>query len=57
MTYKIPNDLSVKRQQWKKTALEKRHAEKVHSTQEDHIENIGKKFTVYIKTTLGETAN
>ena len=50
-------DLSVKRQQWKKTAMEKRHAEKVHSTQEDRIENIRKKVTVNIKTTLVKTAN
>ena len=50
-------DLSVKRQQWKKTAMEKRHAEKVHSTQEDRMENIGKKVTVYTKTTLGKIVN
>ena len=37
--------------------MEKVHAEKVHSTYENYIKNIGKKVTVYIKTTLGKTAN
>lgn len=40
-----------------KTAMEKGHAEKVHSTYENHNENIGKKTTLYVKTTLGKTAN
>ena len=37
--------------------MEKGHAEKVHSTYENHIEIIGKKVTVHIKTTLGKTVN
>ena len=37
--------------------MEKGHAEKVHSTYENHNENIGKKTTLYVKTTLGKTAN
>ena len=37
--------------------MEKGHAEKVHSTYENHIEIIGKKVTVYIKTTMGKIAN
>ena len=37
--------------------MEKVHAEKVHSTYENHIEIIGKKVTVYIKTTMGKIAN
>ena len=37
--------------------MEKGYAEKGHSTYENHIENIGKKDTIYIKTTLGKTAN
>ena len=49
--------VSRKSTQQKKTTMEKVHAEKVHSTQEDRIENIGKKVTVHIKTTLGKTVN
>jgi hypothetical protein len=37
--------------------MEKGHAEKVHSTYENHNENIGKKTTQYVKTTLSKTAN
>ena len=37
--------------------MEKGHAEKVHSTYEDHIEIIGKMVTVYIKTTMDKIAN
>ncbi len=37
--------------------MEKVHAEKVHSTYENHNENIGKKTTLYVKTTSGKTAN
>ena len=37
--------------------MEKVHAEKVHSTYENHIEIIGKKVTVYVKTTMVKTAN
>ena len=36
--------------------MEKGHAEKVHSTYENHNENIGKKTTQYVKTTLSKTA-
>ena len=49
--------VSRKSTQQKKTTMEKVHAEKVHSTQEDRIENIGKKVTVHIKTTLGFATN
>ena len=37
--------------------MEKGLAEKVHSTYENHIEIIGKKVTVYVKTTIGKTTN
>ena len=37
--------------------MEKVHAEKVHSTYENHNENIGKKTTLYVKTTLSKTVN
>ena len=37
--------------------MEKGHAEKVHSTYKIHVENIGKKTTLYVKTTLSKTAN
>ena len=37
--------------------MEKSYAEKGHSKYENRIENIGKKVTVYKKTTLGKTAN
>ena len=37
--------------------MEKGHEEKVHSTYENHNENIGKKTTLNVKTTVGKTAN
>ena len=44
-------DNDMKRPQVKKATFEKSH-----STKEEHIENICKKDTVYIKTILGKTA-
>ena len=35
--------------------MEKSYVEKGHSTYKNCIENIGKKFKAYIKTTLGKT--